>query len=137
MGCWKNKDGRCVLQDDMGQFYPMLEEADVLVFVSPVYWFNLGGQIKQFIDRCYALGGLELPDGANFLSHKKIGLVLAHEGDDPYVSGGINAIRSIQDTCSYVGATFAGALYGCANNEGEAANNPALLEKAIEYGSAL
>ena len=71
MGCRKNKDGRCVLQDDMGQFYPMLEEADVLVFASPVYWFNLCGQIKQFIDRCYALGGLELPDGASFSAAKK------------------------------------------------------------------
>jgi multimeric flavodoxin WrbA len=188
MSCWKNKNGCCVLQDDMGQFYPMLEEADVLVFASPVYWFNLGGQIKQFIDRCYALAGMELPDGVSFFSQKKIGLVLAHEGDDPFDSGGINAIRSIQDTCSYVGATFAGlelpdgksffshkkiglviahegddqfdsvginairsiqdtcsyvgatfagALYGCANDEGEAANNPALLKKAKEFGAAL
>ena len=80
---------------------------------------------------------MALLDGAYFLSRKKIGLVLAHEGDDPYDSGGINAIRSIQDTCSYVGATFAGALYGCANNEGEATNNPVLLEKARAYGAAL
>lgn len=137
MGCRKTKDGRCILKDDMGQFYPMLEEADVLIFVSPVYWFNLCGQIKQFIDRCYALGGKEFPDGTNSFSHKKIGLVLAHEGEDPYDSGGINAIRSIQDTCSYLGATFAGALYGCANDAGEAANNPALLKKAKEYGAAL
>lgn len=137
MGCRKNKDGRCILKDDMGQFYPMLEEADVIVFTSPVYWFNLCGQIKQFIDRCYALGGKEFPDGMNCFSNKKIGLVLAHEGDDPYDSGGINAIRSIQDTCSYLGATFAGALYGCANDAGEAANNPALLKKAKEYGAAL
>ena len=137
MGCRKNKDGRCVLQDDMGQFYPMLEEADVLVFTSPVYWFNLGGQIKQFIDRCYALGGKELPDGASCYSNKKIGLVLAHEGNDPYDSGGVNAIRSIQDTCSYLGAVFAGALYGHANEEGDAAKNPALLKKAKEFGSAL
>jgi multimeric flavodoxin WrbA len=121
----------------MTQFYPMLEEADVLIFVSPVYWFNLCGQIKQFIDRFYALAGKELADGKNCLGNKKIGLVLAHEGDDPYDSGGINAIRSIQDICSYLGATFAGALYGCANDEGEAANNSALLEKAKEYGAAL
>ena len=63
--------------------------------------------------------------------------MLAHEGDDPYDSGGINAIRSIQDVCSYLGTAFAGALYGCAKDEGEAAENPALLKKAQEYGSAL
>ena len=137
MACRKTKDGRCIVKDDMGQFYPMVEDADTLIFVSPVYWFNLCGQIKQFIDRCYALGGKEFPDGMNCFSRKKIGLVLAHEGDDPYDSGGINAIRSIQDTCAYLGAEFAGALYGCANDAGEAANNPVLLEKAEKYGAAL
>lgn len=137
MVCQKNKSGRCVQQDDMDQFYPLLEEADVLIFASPVYWFNLCGQIKQFIDRCYAVAGKEMPDGGTCLGRKKIGLVLAHEGDDPFDSGGINAIRSIQDTCSYAGATFAGALYGCANAEGEAARNAALLEKARAYGAAL
>jgi len=137
MGCHKNKDGRCVFDDDMGRFYPMLEEADMIIFTSPVYWFNLCGQIKQFIDRCYAMGGKQLPDGSNCLSHKKIGVALAHEGDDPYDSGGINAIRSIQDICSYLGADFAGALYACANDDGEAAKNPALLKKAKEYGAGL
>lgn len=137
MSCRKTQDGRCILTDDMGQFHPMLESADVLVFTSPVYWFNLCGQIKQFIDRCYALGGKTLPDGTNCFSKKKIGLVLAHEGDDPYDSGGVNAIRSIQDTCSYLGAVFAGALYGSANDAGEAENNPALLKKAQEYGASL
>lgn len=137
MGCRKSTDGYCILRDDMGQFYPMLEEADVLILTSPVYWFNLCGQIKQFIDRCYALGGKKLPDGTNSFSRKKIGLVLAHEGEDPYDSGGINAIRSIQDMCSYLGAVFAGALYGPADSEGEAAKNSTLLEKARKFGAAL
>jgi len=137
MSCQKSKSGRCVFKDDMGQFYPLLEEADVLVFVSPVYWFNLCGQVKQFIDRCYALAGKEMPDGGICFGRKKIGLIMAHEGEDPFDSGGINAIRSVQDMCSYLGATFAGALYGCANAEGEAANNSTLLKKAREYGTSL
>ena len=137
MACQKNKSGRCIFKDDMYQFYPLLEEADVLVFVSPVYWFNLCGQIKQFIDRCYALAGKEMPDGGICFGRKKIGLIMAHEGEDPFDSGGINAIRSVQDICSYLGATFAGALYGCANAEGEVANNPTLLEKARKYGASL
>lgn len=135
--CRQTKDGRCIQKDGMSQYYPLLEEADIIVFASPVYWFNLCGQVKQFIDRCYALAGKETPDGCNCLSKKKIGLVLAHEGDDPFDSGGINAIRSIQDICGYLGAPFAGALYGCANEEGEALNNPSLIEKAKAYGAGL
>ncbi|MDL2267229.1 flavodoxin family protein, partial [Desulfovibrio sp. OttesenSCG-928-G15] len=116
--CRKLNNGRCVQKDDMNNFYPLLEEADTLIFVSPVYWFNLCGQIKQFIDRCYAIAGMPMPDGGICFGKKKIGLVLAHEGDDPFDSGGINAIRSIQDICAYLGSHFAGALYGCANAEG-------------------
>jgi multimeric flavodoxin WrbA len=137
MACHKSKKGLCIQNDDMIPFYPPLEEADVLIFASPVYWFNLCGQIKQFIDRCYALSAKEMPDGKSCFSRKKIGVVLAYEGDDPFDSGGINAIRSIQDMCSYTGATFVGALYGSANNEGEVAGNAALLEKARVYGAAL
>lgn len=46
-------------------------------------------------------------------------------------------VDSIQDTCSYLGAVFAGVLYGSANDAGEAESNPALLKKAQEYGVAL
>ena len=128
---------KCIQKDDMAQHYPLLEEADTLIFVSPVYWFNLGGQIKQFIDRCYALAGKKMEDGTICFSHKRMGLVLAHEGDDPFDSGGINAIRSIQDTCAYLDIPFVGALYGCALDEGEMEKNTAMIEKAKAYGASL
>lgn len=135
--CHKDNSGRCIQKDDMAQHYPLLEEADTLIFVSPVYWFNLGGQIKQFIDRCYALAGKKMEDGTICFSHKRMGLVLAHEGDDPFDSGGINAIRSIQDTCAYLDIPFVGALYGCALDEGEMEKNTAMIEKAKAYGASL
>ena len=135
--CHKENNGRCIQKDDMGQYYPLLEEADTLIFVSPVYWFNLCGQLKQFIDRCYALTGKKLADGTTCLHKKRMGLILAHEGDDPFDSGGINAIRSIQDTCSYLEIPFVGALYGCALHEGEMATNSAMIEKAKAYGASL
>lgn len=135
--CHKNNSGRCIQKDDMAQYYPLLEEADTLIFVSPVYWFNLCGQIKQFIDRCYALAGKKREDGSVCFSHKKMGLVLAHEGDDPFDSGGINAIRSIQDTCAYLGTPFVGALYGCALDEGEMEGSSAMIEKAKAFGAEL
>lgn len=137
LACQKSKSGRCVTQDDMNQFYPLLEEADAIIFVSPVYWFNLCGQIKQFIDRCYALALKETPEGTTCFGGKKIGVVLAYEGEDPFDAGAINAIRSIQDMCSFLGSTFAGALYGSAHDAGDVAVNEALLEKAEKYGAAL
>ncbi len=137
MACQKTRDGRCVQQDDMHQLYPMVEEADVLVFATPVYWFNLCGQIKQFIDRCFPLAGKATPDGAMALGNKRILLILAYGGEDAFDSGGINALRSIQDICAYTGAIFAGALHGAASDENEMANDPTLLVNARAFGAAL
>lgn len=38
----------------MKQIYPVLDEADMVVFASPVYWFSLTAQLKAAIDRFYA-----------------------------------------------------------------------------------
>ena len=34
--------------------YEHLDQTDMLVLASPVYWFGLSAQIKCFIDRMYA-----------------------------------------------------------------------------------
>lgn len=42
---------RCVLEDDMSSLYPKLEEADVIILASPVYFYGVTAQMKAFIDR--------------------------------------------------------------------------------------
>ena len=54
--------GRCVVQDDWQSFYEMLNWADELVIVSPVYWMSFTSQIKRVIDRLYCL--FYAPEGA-------------------------------------------------------------------------
>lgn len=44
---------RCVVDDDMQQLYPLLEEAKGLVLGSPTYFYNVSGLMKNFIDRLY------------------------------------------------------------------------------------
>ncbi|MDO4481304.1 MAG: flavodoxin family protein [Bacillota bacterium] len=51
--CLKN-DGKCFRQDDMQKIYPAVEESDMIVFASPIYWYSLTAQIKSAIDRLYA-----------------------------------------------------------------------------------
>ena len=51
-GCWST--GRpCVMEDSFERFYPLLEKADMLVFCSPLYWYNFSGHIKCVMDRLY------------------------------------------------------------------------------------
>lgn len=53
--CWSHQ-GECVQKDDMEQVWTHLKEADVLIFGSPIYWFDMTAQLKTVIDRMYAGG---------------------------------------------------------------------------------
>jgi multimeric flavodoxin WrbA len=38
--CYRGFPLRCVQDDAMNSLYPLVLGSDVLVFVSPIYWFN-------------------------------------------------------------------------------------------------
>lgn len=47
--CWK-KPG-CCIQDKMQEIYQKINEADAVVFASPVYFHSVTGELKKMIDR--------------------------------------------------------------------------------------
>ena len=51
-GCEKN--GSCVIKDDMTGVYQAVDEADRILLVSPVYFYSLSAQCKIFGDRLQA-----------------------------------------------------------------------------------
>ena len=53
--CGCTKDGRCVIRDDMDDIYRGLEEADVLIVGSPIFFYGLPSQLKALVDRCQVL----------------------------------------------------------------------------------
>lgn len=52
MAC--KKKGRCIVNDDMQKLYNEIQNADVIVFGSPVYFFQMSGQLKLMVDRLIA-----------------------------------------------------------------------------------
>ncbi|MCR5135152.1 MAG: NAD(P)H-dependent oxidoreductase [Clostridiales bacterium] len=46
----------CVQQDDMQKIYPLLDEAEMIVLASPVYYHGFSGQLQCAINRIYAPG---------------------------------------------------------------------------------
>ncbi|WP_419778977.1 flavodoxin family protein [Maridesulfovibrio sp.] len=54
MSC-KGKAERCVIMDDLTPVYEEIHESDVVVLSSPVYFGDVNGQVKLFIDRLYHL----------------------------------------------------------------------------------
>lgn len=131
--CQKDNSDGCIIKDDMTALYPKLEEADSIVFATPVYWFNMTAQIKTFIDRLYAVGVEE----KNIFKNKDMAALLCYADDDPFNSGAVNALRSFQDIFNYLGAVNAGMVYGSAGDPGEINKNLEVMTKATALGKKL
>lgn len=85
-GCFgghSTKDCPCVQRDDMDKIYPAVKEGDVIVLATPLYYWNMSGQIRMAIDRLFAL---EEGDGNLLRGHGKASALLmaaeGHEFDD-------------------------------------------------------
>jgi len=84
-------DGQCVQKDDMADILAVLDRTDLLVFASPIYWFDITGQLKCTIDRMYARGKI----GFHF---RKTALLL-NAGDDHVFDAALAQYRA---TISYL-----------------------------------
>lgn len=51
----KNPDHPCTQKDDMDVIYPAYKEADIVVLASPLYFWNLSGQLHTAFDRLFAV----------------------------------------------------------------------------------
>lgn len=54
--CHTKAPRTCVQKDDMQEIYPALDEADMIVLASPIYYHGLSGQLACTIHRIYAPG---------------------------------------------------------------------------------
>lgn len=83
--CHTKGHGTCIQSDDMQEIYPLLQEADMLVLASPIYYFHFSGQLQCAISRFYAIGKpKKLKKAALFLS----------SGSDGVYDGAIYAYQS-------------------------------------------
>ena len=78
--CHTKGNGKCVQKDDMQEVYPVLEEAEMIVLASPIYYHSFTGQLQCAINRIYAL---DKPKNL-----KKAALILS-SGDDNVYDGAI------------------------------------------------
>jgi multimeric flavodoxin WrbA len=56
-GCYlcKTKFEKCALEDDLTEVLDRLFDTDLLILSTPVYFFDVSGQMKCFIDRLFSL----------------------------------------------------------------------------------
>lgn len=53
MGC--QKLGKCVIKDDVNDIMAKVLEAEVVVWATPIYYYEMSGQMKTLIDRMNAM----------------------------------------------------------------------------------
>ena len=83
-------EGTCVQKDDMADVIESLKGADMVVFASPIYWFDITAQEKAAIDRLYAFGATGFP-------FTKTALLLDSHSEGVYDA----AIAMYKSTCAY------------------------------------
>ena len=77
-GCYGcKKTGKCIVKDDMQSIYEDIDNADGVIFATPVFFWQMTAQLKLTIDRLFAYFK---QDYSSFLSPNKKALLLATFG---------------------------------------------------------
>ena len=120
------KAGRCVIDDDASVIAEKMLNADVLVFASPIYYYEMCGQMKTLLDRANPLYSLDYKfRDVYFLS----AAAENEEGVDSRAVSGLEGWIECFPKSRLAGKIFAGGVTA----PGEIQNHPALQE-AYEMG---
>lgn len=121
-------EGACCIDDDMQEMYPKLRAADVLVFATPMYYYNFPAQLRAFQDRMFC--GIAKP-----FNIPEVGLLLCFEDKDATTCEPL--LGSYRVSARYCKQTSIGEVV--VNNvyeKGAITGNPG-LEKAYNLGRDL
>lgn len=123
------KLGHCVINDDAVEIAGMMHDAQVLVFATPIYYYEMSGQMKTMLDRANPLYGTDYA----FTDVYFLSTAAEDEEDvDSRALSGMEGWISCFDRAKLAGSVFAGGV----NAAGEIAGHPA-LRKAYEMGKVL
>ena len=125
MVCQKTH-GDCVLKDGMALLYEKVQNADVLVFSTPVYYYSVSGQLKTFLDRLNPLYVRENKFKEVYL------LATAAEDEEQAVDGSATAIQGWIDC--FDGVALKGLLRGVGLEDKGEAEKSAYPGQAFEMG---
>ncbi len=104
--CHTKGQGACIQKDDMEKVMPAYKEADMVVYASPIYYFDVTAQLSAAMQRVYAIGK---PARA-----KKAALLLSSASPAPY-SG---AIATYKDMVTFMGLEDAGIITAAGEENG-------------------
>ena len=126
--CWATGTP-CVQQDDFDKLWPLLEQADMLVFCSPLYWYNVSGQLKCAIDRLYPYSKKSKPRD---LKIKETMLLMC--GESWFEKSFAGPAEAYRQMIGYKGWKDRGRLFATRVFDKGAIAGKSVLEKAEKMG---
>ncbi len=121
------KLGKCVINDDANEITLKMKEADVIVWATPVYYYEMSGQMKTLIDRANSL----FATGKNFTETYVITTSAdSSKGVVQTVLNGVKGWVTCFSNLELKGYLEAGGL----DNPNDAQNRKELLEQAYNMG---
>ena len=101
------KTGKCVIHDDMNDMQEIVRTSDVLVFATPIYYYEMSGQMKTFLDR---LNPLYIAD----CQFKDVYLLASAAEEDEYAmkraKSGLEGWIECFPQSHFAGSVFAGGM---------------------------
>ena len=120
----------CVIKDDANEIAEKVKNADVVVYATPVYYYEMSGQMKTLIDRMNCL----FPSDYKF--RDVYILAASAEDEESAMDGAVKGVQGWVDC--FEKATLAGVIRGTGLTEtGEAKKDEEILKKAYEMGKSV
>ncbi len=121
------KTGKCVIDDDVNEITEKMRNSDVIVWATPIYYYEMSGQMKTLIDRANSL----FATGKNFTETYVITTSAdSSKGIVQTVLNGINGWIACFDNLKLSGYLEAGGL----DNSGDVLLRKDFLEQAYNLG---
>lgn len=131
IGCLAcQKTGRCVLRDDVSEIMEQVKNAEVLVFATPIYYYELSGQLKTLLDRLNPLYSSDYAFRDIYM------IATAAEDDEAAFDKAYNGLQGWVDC--FGKAELKGRVTGGGiDAANDAPNHPDVMKQAYRLGLAL
>ena len=121
---------KCVIKDDAVEIAEKVKNSDTLVFTTPIYYYEMSGQMKTLLDR---LNPLFTSD----YKFRNVYMLSTAAEDEAFVPkkavSGLNGWVDCYEKASFKGSLFCGGI----NDMGEAAGKEEEKHEAYEFGKSL
>ncbi len=130
-------DGTCIVKDDMQTVYKKIEEAEVIVLASPIFFGSLSAQTKMMIDRFQCVWRVKYMLKKDIWNKKKKAAFICVEASDRKDFFD-NAKSIVKNLFATIGAAYKEELF-CSQVDEKASvlEHQDILKKAFELGEKI